>query len=88
MGYTHSGNLAIWECLRNGIIRSTAILVVSPWFEEAARMARENPDLCFGVHVGSVGAWRGYRWGPVLPYSEVRTLVHEPCSYLDQARSV
>jgi hypothetical protein len=77
MGYTHSGNLAILECLRNGILRSAAILVVSPWFEEAARMARENPDLCFGVHLGIVGEWRGYRWRPVLPYSEVRTLVDE-----------
>jgi len=77
MGYTHSGNLAIYECLRNGIIRSAAILVISPWFEEAAKIARENPDLCFGVHLGIVGEWRGYRWRPVLPYSEVRTLVDE-----------
>ncbi|MGD0228241.1 MAG: ChbG/HpnK family deacetylase [Terriglobia bacterium] len=77
MGYTHTGNLAILECLRNGIIRSAAILVISPWFEEAATMARQNPDLCFGVHLGVVGEWRGYRWRPVLPYSEVRTLVDE-----------
>jgi len=77
MGYTHTGNLAIWECIRNGIIRSAAILVVSPWFEEAAKIARENPDLCFGVHLGIVGEWRGYRWRPVLPYSEIRTLVDE-----------
>jgi len=77
MGYTHSGNLAIMECLRNGIIRSAAILVISPWFEEAAKMARENADLCFGVHMGVVGEWQGYRWRPVLPYSEVRSLVDE-----------
>jgi hypothetical protein len=77
MGYTHTGNLAILECLRNGIIRSAAILVVSPWFEEAAKIARENPDLCFGVHLGLIGEWRGYRWRPVLPYSEIRSLVDE-----------
>ena len=77
MGYTHTGNLAILECLRNGIIRSAAILVVSPWFEEAAKIARENPDLCFGVHLGIIGEWRGYRWRSVLPYSEIRTLVDE-----------
>jgi chitin disaccharide deacetylase len=77
MGYTHSGNLAILECLRNGIIRSAAILAVSPWFEEAAKLARENDDLCFGVHLGIIGEWRGYRWRPVLPYSEIRTLVDE-----------
>jgi hypothetical protein len=77
MGYTHTGNLAILECLRDGIIRSAAILVISPWFEEAAKMAGENPDLCFGVHLGIIGEWRGYRWRPVLPYSDVRTLVDE-----------
>ena len=52
MGYTHTGNLAILDCLRCGIIRSAAILVVAPWFEEAVQIARENPDLCFGVHLG------------------------------------
>jgi hypothetical protein len=77
MGYTHTGNLAILECLRNGIIRCAAILVVSPWFEEAAAIARENPDLCFGVHLGIIGEWQGYRWRPVLPYSEIRSLVDE-----------
>lgn len=77
MGYTHSGNLAILDCLRKGIIRSAAILVVSPWFEEAAKMAREYSNLCFGVHLGIIGEWRGYRWRPVLPYSEIRSLVDE-----------
>jgi len=75
MGYTHTGNLATLECLRNGIIRSAAILVIAPWFEEAAKTARENPDFCFGVHLGVIGEWRGYRWRPVLPYSAVPTLV-------------
>ena len=77
MGYTHTGNLAILECLRNGIIKSAAILAIAPWFEEAASIARANPDLCFGVHLGIIGEWRGYRWRPVLPYSEIPTLVDE-----------
>jgi chitin disaccharide deacetylase len=77
MGYTHTGNLAILDSMRCGIIKSAAILVISPWFEEAAQIARQNPDLCFGVHLGIIGEWRGYRWRPVLPYSEIRTLVDE-----------
>jgi predicted glycoside hydrolase/deacetylase ChbG (UPF0249 family) len=77
LGYTHTGNVGILHSMRNGIIRSAAILVPSPWFEEGARMARENPDLCFGVHLGVIGEWQGYRWRPVLPYSEVPTLVDE-----------
>lgn len=77
MGYTHTGNVATIECLRNGILRSAAMLVVAPWFEEAVRLAYENPDLCFGVHLGIIGEWRGYRWRPVLPYSAIPTLVDE-----------
>ena len=77
MGYTHSGNLAILDCLRSGFIKSVAILVVAPWFEEAAQMAREHPEFCFGVHLGIIGEWRGYRWRSVLPWSEVRSLVDE-----------
>jgi len=53
------------------------MLAIAPWFEEAAQLARDNPDLCFGVHMGIIGEWRGYRWRPVLPYSEIRTLVDE-----------
>jgi predicted glycoside hydrolase/deacetylase ChbG (UPF0249 family) len=77
MGYTHKGNLAILDCLRDGFIKSAAILVVAPWFEEAAQMAREHPEFCFGVHLGIIGEWRGYRWRPVLSYSEMKSLVGE-----------
>jgi chitin disaccharide deacetylase len=77
MGYTHSGNLGTLDCLRAGFVKSAAILVVAPWFEEAAQIARENPQLCFGVHMGIIGEWRGYRWRPVLPYSEIPSLVDE-----------
>jgi hypothetical protein len=76
-GYTHTGNLGMMDSMRFGIIRSAAILAIAPWFEEAALLARENSDLCFGVHMGIIGEWRGYRWRPVLPYSEIRTLVDE-----------
>lgn len=77
MGYTHTGNLAILDCLRDGFIKSAAMLVIAPWFEEAAEMAREHPEFCFGVHLGIIGEWRGYRWRPVLPWSEVKSLVDD-----------
>ncbi len=77
MGYTHTGNLAILDSMRYGIIKSAAMLVIASWFEEAAEIARAHPSLCFGVHLGIIGEWRGYRWRPVLPYSAVRTLVDE-----------
>jgi hypothetical protein len=48
---------------------------IAPWFEEAAQMSRENPNQCFGVHMGIIGEWQGYRWRSV--YSEIRSLVDE-----------
>ncbi|MEO7117122.1 MAG: ChbG/HpnK family deacetylase [Caldimonas sp.] len=77
MGYTHTGNLGILDSMRFGIIRSAAMLAVAPWFERAAQIARDYLGLCFGVHMGIIGEWRGYRWRPVLPYSEIRSLVDE-----------
>ena len=77
MGYTHTGNLGILDSMRFGIIRSAAILAIAPWFDEAAQMAHDHPELSFGVHLGIIGEWRGYRWRPVLSYSEIRTLVDE-----------
>jgi predicted glycoside hydrolase/deacetylase ChbG (UPF0249 family) len=77
LGYTHTGNVAILQSMREGIIRCASVLAISPWFEEAVKMAKQNPHLCFGAHLGIVGEWQGYRWRPVLPYSEVRSLVDE-----------
>jgi len=77
MGMTHACNLAIEKGFEEGILTCTSILVPAPWFEEAARMCRENPDWCIGVHLALNGEWRDYRWKPILPVTEVPSLVDE-----------
>ncbi len=77
MGMTHACNLAIEKGFEEGILTCASILVPAPWFEEAARMCRENPDWCIGVHLTLNGEWRDYRWKPVLPVTEVPSLVDE-----------
>jgi predicted glycoside hydrolase/deacetylase ChbG (UPF0249 family) len=75
MGMTHACNVAVEKCFEEGILTCAAILAVAPWAEEAAKMAREHPSWCIGVHMSVIGEWRGYRWRPVLPYTKVPSLV-------------
>jgi len=77
LGMTHACNMAIKKAFEGGILTCSSILVPAPWFEMAARMCRENPDWCIGVHLTLNGEWRDYRWKPVLPVTEVPSLVDE-----------
>ncbi|MGD9347297.1 MAG: ChbG/HpnK family deacetylase [Candidatus Aminicenantes bacterium] len=77
MGMTHTCNLAVAKNFQEGILTCASIIVPSPWFEEAARMCREHPEWCIGVHLTLNSEWRDYRWKPVLPYTEVLSLVDE-----------
>jgi predicted glycoside hydrolase/deacetylase ChbG (UPF0249 family) len=77
MGMTQGSLLAFEKAFTEGVLTSASIQVPAPWFEGAAQLARRNPSWCTGVHLTLVGEWRGYRWRPVLPWGNVRTLVDE-----------
>ena len=77
MGSTHSCNLAVKQGFEEGILTCASLIVPSPWFEEAASMCLENPHWSIGVHLTLNSEWRGYRWKPILPVTEVPTLVDE-----------
>jgi predicted glycoside hydrolase/deacetylase ChbG (UPF0249 family) len=77
LGMTLACNMAVKKAFEEGILTCSSILVPAPWFEMAARMCRENPDWCIGVHLTLNGEWRDYRWKPVLPVTEVPSLVDE-----------
>jgi hypothetical protein len=77
MGMTHACNLAVKKGFQEGILTCASIIVPSPWFEEAARMCRQHPEWCVGVHLALNAEWQDYRWGPILPVTEVPSLVDE-----------
>jgi predicted glycoside hydrolase/deacetylase ChbG (UPF0249 family) len=77
MGRTHASNLAFKKCFQEGILTCASIIVPSPWFEEAARMCLEHPEWCVGVHLTMNAEWQDYRWKPLLPMTEVSSLVDE-----------
>jgi predicted glycoside hydrolase/deacetylase ChbG (UPF0249 family) len=76
-GMTHACNMAVEKSFEEGILTCSSLLVIAPWFEETARLSRENPDWCIGVHLALNGEWRDYRWRPALPVTEVPSLVDE-----------
>lgn len=75
LGVSHAQNTGSIRALEKGPVNSASIMVPCPWFAEIAAYAREHPEMDFGLHLTLNNEWPFYKWGPVLPYSEVPGLV-------------
>ena len=76
-GLSHSENMATIQSLEEGIVNSYSIMVPCPWFYEMAVFAKDNPQFDSGIHLTLTCEWENYKFGPVLPVSEVPSLVDE-----------
>jgi len=76
-GLSHSQNMATIQSLEKGIVNSYSIMVPCPWFYEMAVFAKNNPQFDNGIHLTLTCEWENYKFGPVLPVSEVPSLVDE-----------
>jgi predicted glycoside hydrolase/deacetylase ChbG (UPF0249 family) len=65
IGSSHAANLACIQSFRDGIARSVEVMVCCPWFNEAAKMLRDNPGYDVGVHLTLTSEWANYKWGPL-----------------------
>lgn len=74
-GLSHSENRATIQALENGMVNSYSIMVPCPWFYEMANFAKNNPHFDNGIHLTLTCEWEKYKFGPVLPISEVSSLV-------------
>jgi predicted glycoside hydrolase/deacetylase ChbG (UPF0249 family) len=54
-GFTRDVNAGIVECHKNGILTATTLMANGEAFEDAVRLAKENPSLDVGVHLVLVG---------------------------------
>jgi predicted glycoside hydrolase/deacetylase ChbG (UPF0249 family) len=65
MGAGHGINAATIEAYKRGVLTTTNVIVPGPWFPEAARLLRENPELDAGVHLAITSEWENVKWRPV-----------------------
>lgn len=80
-GLSPGVNRGILAAFRDGVLTSTTMLVNLPSFDDAVRLARENPDLPVGIHLSLL-------WGaPVSNPSSVASLV-EPDGQFPRSLSV
>jgi predicted glycoside hydrolase/deacetylase ChbG (UPF0249 family) len=54
-GFTRDVNQGIIEAHRRGILTATTLMATGPAFDDAVRLARENPSLDIGCHLVLVG---------------------------------
>lgn len=73
-GLSHSENQATIKALQNGSVNSYSIMVPCPWFFEMALFAQKNPNYDCGIHLTLTCEWENYKFGPVLPASQVSSL--------------
>lgn len=66
-GMYRVANEAVVRAFKEGIVRSTSLMVPCPGASESIRLLRGNPDIHFGVHLSVIRHIGGYRWGPLTP---------------------
>src|SRR6185436_6377252 len=75
-GMCHSVNEAIFRALRQGVLRSTTLMVPCPWALHALHFLADHPEFPFGVHLTVLSDWVDYRWGPVASKEKVPSLIN------------
>lgn len=73
MGFSHSGNLALVKCAKEGMQTSIEIIVPSPWFPEAVKFLKENPTVDVGIHLALTAEWDNVKWRPLTDCKSIRT---------------
>jgi len=76
-GMCYAVNEAIVGTLRQGVVRSTTLMVPCPWALHAMHFLADHPATPFGVHLTAISDWTDYRWGPVTPREKVPSLINQ-----------
>jgi predicted glycoside hydrolase/deacetylase ChbG (UPF0249 family) len=74
-GMCHAVNEAIFQVLKDGIARSTSLMVPCPWMLHAMQFLADHPEIPFGIHLTAISEWPEYRWGPVAAREKVPSLL-------------
>jgi len=77
IGLAQSVNEASGQAFASGGITSGSIMVPCPWFIDFAEHFKSHPDLDVGIHITLTSEWDYYKFGGVLPASEIPSLLDE-----------
>ena len=77
IGLAQSVNDASGQAFASGGITSGSIVVPCPWFIDSAEHFKSHPDLDVGIHITLTSEWDYYKFGGVLPSSEIPSLLDE-----------
>lgn len=72
MGFSHSGNMALIKCYKEGIQKSIEVIVPSPWFPEAVKMLKANPGVDVGIHLALTSEWETIKYRPLTDCPSLR----------------
>ena len=75
LGMYRAINGAVVRAFREGIVRSTSLMVPCPGAPQAIQLLKENPDLRFGVHLSVVRDIPRFHWAPLTPRDRVPSLL-------------
>ncbi len=76
-GLAHAENQATMQALAKGAVNSCSIMMPCPWFYEMIEFAKHNRAYDYGIHLTLTCEWKHYKWQPVLPITEVPSLIDE-----------
>jgi predicted glycoside hydrolase/deacetylase ChbG (UPF0249 family) len=75
LGMYQAINEGIGRAFREGIVRSTSLMMPCPGALPAIRLLQEHPGLHVGVHLSIVRDIDDYDWGPLAPEEQVSSLL-------------
>ena len=73
-GMCHAVNEAIVGTLKEGIVRSTSLMVPCPGLLHAAHFLADHPEIPFGVHLTAISDSAHNRWRPLTARERVPSL--------------
>ena len=75
-GMCHAVNESVFRAFRQGLLRSTTLMVPCPWALHAMHFLAEHTEFPFGIHLTVISDWVDYRWGPVTRKEKVSSLIN------------
>jgi len=88
LGLSESENAASIEAMGKGMVNSGSVMIPCKKFLEIADYSKTFPEADIGIHLTLTSEWASYKWEPVLPISEVPSIVDLKGLFLESNEQV